>query len=316
MNRHRHGAARRGRILVAALLTGIAMLMSSTTATAGAREGTTASPASPATAVQTIESTFAVAGPWAVTAVTATVPGTPGVRLVYPTNLGASGYDHPIVAWGNGTGGNCSDEAWSGGSGPILRHLASWGFAVVCVESPDTGFGTQIWAAVQWLIDQNGNPSSAFLGRLDTANVGAIGHSQGATGATNATVLSGGVITSTVAIALVDPRRHNPPEQLPVFEEVESPIFFISGFTDDWATQPWQLNYWERVAPSPAAKAALRSTGHFDVVDRSRGYWTAWFRYTLADDPLARSAFVTSGGTQPEISTNPAWTNWQSRALP
>jgi fermentation-respiration switch protein FrsA (DUF1100 family) len=307
MRGHRRRVTRRGRVLAIALLASVGLQTGGTATTARAREATTEN------LLLTVEDTYNATGPSAVTTATAAVPGTPGVRLVYPTNLGANGYDHPIVAWGNGTLGNCSDGF--GGSGPVLRHLASWGFAVVCLESAFTGPGTQIWASVYWLISQNSNPSSVFYGRLDAANVGAIGHSQGASGVTNATVQSDGVINSTVALALVDPFWHNPADQLPEFGEVEDPIFFISGSADALTTPSWQQSYYDQVA-GPAAKATLTGADHMQAALNSRGYWTAWFRYTLADDPVARPAFVTTGGTPPELSTNPAWSAWSAKGLP
>jgi len=70
----------------------------------------------------TIEQKFAATGVWAVTA-------SPGgaccdslgnaFDLYYPTNLGANGFKHPILTWGNGTNGAPGDYA------TFLRHMAS-----------------------------------------------------------------------------------------------------------------------------------------------------------------------------------------------
>jgi hypothetical protein len=291
-----------------AVVAGLLACLSGTAAGAPAAEGAEAAPG--AVMATVVEDTYEATGPQAVSVTTASVPGTPGVRLVYPTALGSGGVQHPIVAWGNGTLGNCGDDF--GGSGPLLRHMASWGFAVVCLQSGWVGDGDEIWTATQWFIAQDANPSSIFYGKLDTAHVGAVGHSQGATGVTNATVMSGGVINSTVALALVNPNLHNPPEQLPEFAEIDTPIFFVSGTADNRTSEANQQSYFTQVA-GPAAKAARSGANHDGAAVNTEGYWTAWLRYTLMSDPVARSAFV---GSPPEIPTNPAWTNWAAKALP
>ena len=53
----------------------------------------------------TIEKKYYATGPWAVTTLSAN-----GYDLYFPTNLGANGFLHSIITWGNGTGGN---SGWS-----------------------------------------------------------------------------------------------------------------------------------------------------------------------------------------------------------
>jgi hypothetical protein len=254
-----------------------------------------------------VEAFFAAPGPWAVSTGTASAPGTPGVTLYYPTNLGADGFDHPIITFGNGTSLTCEHEA------PHQRHLASWGYAVVCANSGWTGSGVEILAAAEWLIDQDANPSSVFFDQLDTSKVGATGGSQGASGAVNAMIQSGGAISSTLAVALTDPWIHiwGPP---PDMTQVDDPLLFMSGTTDGLTSQAQQQTYYNQV-PGPAAKAAAVGVGH-DWPASFYGYMTAWFRYTLEGDQFARRAFVTTGGNPPEISIDSEWTNWAAKSLP
>ena len=61
--------------------------------------------------------------------------------LYYPTNL-AAGAPHPILTWGNGTGGVSSGALY------FLRHLASWGFVVVATRDRFTGDGTDLVARI------------------------------------------------------------------------------------------------------------------------------------------------------------------------
>jgi hypothetical protein len=275
-----------------------------TTEPPGSTTTTTAPPG------QGVEETFEARGPWAVTTGTASAPGTPGVRLYYPSNLGADGDDHPLLTHGNGTGAACP----TGPDGGFLGHFASWGFVVVCAESGETGLGGDVLAAAQWLVGQDDNPSSVFFDKLDTSKVGAIGGSQGASGAVNAMLQSDGLITSTVAVALVDPTfQYWSGFQPSDFSQVQDPLFLISGTADFLTSQEWQQTYYDRV-PGPAAKAALVGVGH-NPEGRDLAYGTAWFKYTLEGDPFAGSAFVATGGNPPEVSTNPAWTNWAAKNL-
>lgn len=65
--------------------------------------------------------------------------------LYYPTNLGANGFRHPILKWGNGSFGKPSQVAC------LLDHMASWGFVVIASEDPMTGPGQTILdAAIIW----------------------------------------------------------------------------------------------------------------------------------------------------------------------
>src|SRR3982074_1334728 len=86
----------------------------------------------------TIEQQFYANGNWAVTVQT----GTPccatcgnTLDLYYPPNLGANGFRHPILTWGNGTFGKASDV------GEFLRHMAACGFGSLATEDKMTGPG-------------------------------------------------------------------------------------------------------------------------------------------------------------------------------
>ena len=251
-----------------------------------------------------IETTYRAVGPWAVSTGSATAFGGT-YKLYYPTNLGSGGFQHPILTWGNGTGGTPSN--YTG----ILTHLASWGFVVIASNSGSTGTGTQIRDGAYYLVNQDATPASMFYQKLDIANVGALGHSQGAGGALNATILSGGVITSTLTVALPDPFWWSTPVPNMAAFPSGGQIFFIRGTSDFLATESAALN-WYNPVPGGAAKAAQKSAGHNEIQNantRLKGYVTAWMMYTLRGDAYARGAFV---GSPPEINTNTA--AWQQSA--
>jgi hypothetical protein len=98
----------------------------------------------------------------------------PHFNLYRPKDL-SQGYCHPIVTWGNGTGDQPPTYE------VLIKQLASHGFVVVASLSSQTAKGTPIpqVAGIDWMVQENDNPSSALYHHLDTAHVGATGHSQG-----------------------------------------------------------------------------------------------------------------------------------------
>lgn len=256
-------------------------------------------------AASSIETAYRATGSWAVSTGSATAYGGT-YTLYYPTNLGANGFDHPILTWGNGTGATSSKYA------DTLGHLASWGFVVIASNSGQTGLGTEMLNGANHMVSENGNSSSIFYQKLDTTKIGALGHSQGAGGTLNATINSSGLIKTALTVALPDPFWWSTP--LPNMANLTVPIFFVRGSSDFLATESKAVNWYNQVAH--AAKASLKGTGHNEIqkVDtRLQGYITAWMMYTLQGDAVARGAFV---GSPPELNTNTAWQHQAEKGLP
>jgi hypothetical protein len=251
---------------------------------------------------------YKVVGPWAVSKGSGWAPSIwYGVTTYYPTNLGAGGYRHPILSWGNGTGNSCSTYD------SMLRHYASWGLAVVCPNSGWTGSGNEIWASAQWMRGQNSASGSVFNGKLATSAIATAGGSQGASGAVNAAILSGSQVKSVAAVALVDPQWHiwGP---VPSFGQVTAPVFLLSGANDALVSQSQQQTYYSQV-PGAAAKAARKNADHNNInqTDFGLGYTTAWLKYTLERDATARAAFV---GNPPEMNADTNYLNQAEKNLP
>jgi hypothetical protein len=300
-------------VLAAAVLLSLSAVVTTPAGAAPARTPAAGNGGGDATTMATvIEDEYASEGPGGpVRTLPWYVVGAGGVRVVYPGNLGAGGTRHPLVVFGNGSFSNCGDNAI--GSGWLLRHLASWGFVVVCVESGAVGTGQELWAATQWLMAEDTNSRSVLFGKLDTAHVGAIGYSQGAGGAASATVLSNGAINSTVGIGLPADEYHIWPVQVAEFCEIETPFLFIAG-QDDWMAYPAEHDAYLDELLGPGARMTLEGAEHGDLVDQnegSHGYATAWLRHTLMNDATARGAFVGVGGAQPEVPTNDRWMDWE-----
>lgn len=271
-----------------------------------ALSGVTTAPASAATA---IESTYAAPGPWSITTTTVADGAGRQFRLLYPADLGAGGVDHPVLTWGNGTFAN--PDTYPG----VLQHLASWGFVVVAFTGDTTASGLAMLAGAQLVVAADSDPASPFFGHVDTARVGALGHSQGAGGAVNATTKSGGLITTTVPIALTRPLFVFPEDRFDLTALVD-PVLFLGGGLDLLFAPPFTIRAAYDEVPGPAAVAILKLADHWTIQasgGRFLGYLTAWLMYQLQDDPVARAAFV---GAPPEINTNTAWRGQAQKNLP
>jgi len=109
-----------------------------------------------------------------------------------PQNLAESGLCHPILIWANGFRDNpeqnppdcvvnSSSNQWCGQYLPMLNHLASHGFVVVASLSTATAEGDPLptLAGLDWILEQAVDSASPYHGRLDTENIGQLGHSYG-----------------------------------------------------------------------------------------------------------------------------------------
>lgn len=253
-----------------------------------------------------VQDRFAAGGP--ATALQAAAADSTGMTytVYYPATFATDGYLNPLIAYGNGSFAACTGDL----ARTIGRHLASWGFVVVCPDHSQTGLGTEILQAVRFMVAENSRAGSMFQGQLDTSAIGASGHSQGATGALNANSKAAGAIRSTVTLAFVDPSHHGIDQ--PRLGEVTGPVLLVSGCSDPLTTR--QDDYFDAL-PTAAAKACRVGAAHGDIVHASLGYTTAWFMYTLRGDAQARGAFLAANGAAPEMALSPDWLGWRAKLL-
>jgi hypothetical protein len=287
-----------------------------------------------------IEQKYYAPGPWAVTTVKAVGCNPSGAKcdLWYPTNLGQNGFRHPIITWGNGTDAVPSQYSF------LLSHLASWGFVVVASENVNTGTGQEILDAARWMAGQNDQAASIFSHVLAPTRVGAIGHSQGASGVLNAMIKSNGLITTAVPIELpAQVYCFNTPARCTDTRNLRGgAIFLVNGSADvlvspSTQNQPWQQiglqsnsAYYE-AAPASVATVwgTLKGPDHNDVQGQPGcasanppinppwscvngvygylGYPTAWMMDRLHGDGYAHQAFIRGTGEMAHETTN--WSN-------
>lgn len=238
-----------------------------------------------------IEDFFSARGPYATFSDLATGPGG-DFSLFRPADPGAEGVLHPVITWGNGT------LAIPLFYFDLLDHLASHGFVVIASNSPFVGSGDEMLAGVDWILEQNEDPTSALFGAIDVDRIGATGHSQGGQGTINA--------ANDARLRCSAPIQPVPGN----VAGVQGPMLILSGTAD--VIVPPEVVGSGVFVPSPVKSilAILDGGTHFDPLgdgDGYRGYVTAWFAFCLFDDGLAGDAF--RGPCT--LCDNPDWNVWR-----
>jgi hypothetical protein len=277
----------------------------------------------------TIEKKYYAPGPWAVTTSTGKYccdRSHHKFDLFYPTNLGANGFSHPIITWGNGTFGQASGVAY------FLNHLASWGFVVIATEDEFTGPGQTILDAANFMVQANSNSTSTFYHKLNTSQIGAAGASQGACGALNALILSNGTTKTVVPIELPARMWSVCPACVDTKTLTAGSVFFIDGSSDILISPPTQrpgvtteesIEAYYNAVPAgiEKLKGTLIGPNHNDISGQPDcttvvppcvngvygylGYPTAWFMDRLQGDTYAHGAFI--NGTGEILSQTKNW---------
>ena len=109
-----------------------------------------------------------------------------------PSNLDSSGFCHPVLVWANGRGDNpeqhppeCivnpATNTWCGTYPGLINQLVSHGFVVIASLSTTTSRGEPLptIAGLNWLLEQAEDSTSPYFHHIDTARIGALGHSEG-----------------------------------------------------------------------------------------------------------------------------------------
>jgi dienelactone hydrolase len=223
--------------------------------------------------------------------------------LFRPADLDASELCHPVITWGNGTGSSPSLY------GVFLRHLASHGFVVIASDSPNVAQGDPppMVAGVAWVIEENDDPTSALYQHIDTAHIGATGHSQGGLATTQA---SGDERITTMAPLCGASSQRN----------LSGPAFFFCGGVDTVVPCSSVQRAYDAVNGLPAMLATYITADHANWVT-FRGTMpspvetavTAWMRLHLMNDEALRPRFY---GSSCDLCTDPAWQVMQKNMDP
>jgi pimeloyl-ACP methyl ester carboxylesterase len=214
----------------------------------------------------------------------------------FPTDLGPGGIDHPVVLWGNGTFLNPTHYD------ALLRHFASHGFIVAAANTSNAGSGQEMLGGLDNLTTFNSQSGNRFFDHVDLTRVATIGHSQG----------GGGAIE-----AARDPRVDTavPIEPWRGTESgLHGPTFFLAGENDTTIPPATVRQKYMASSGIPAAYGELAGGDHLHpLVDGSgfRAPATAWLRWQLMGDSIARSQFIGDCS----YCTSSIWSDYEANAL-
>lgn len=271
-----------------------------------------------------IERRYAAEGPWATTTSVSSGPCDREGHVCdiwYPSDLGsnplkgqADGFRHPVIVFANGT----ADSVAADKNAYSLRHLASWGFIVIRSRDGWTGQGDTVRDAAQYLIGLSRDPQSVFYGKVDAANIGLVGHSQGA--ATATLLFSRNDPLFKTYVPIETPLRAvcvvaNCMIDLDALPQVtRGSIFYVGGDLDVVSSLPTNLGYYTPTSNGvDKAMGMIAFGGHTEIegnpgckagelpgmcnigVSPLLGYPTAWFMWKLQGASDGPTAFAADG---------------------
>ena len=213
-----------------------------------------------------------------------------------PSNLADSGYCHPILIWANGYRDNpeqnppecvvdSGSNQWCGQYLPMLNHLASHGFVVVAPLSTATAEGDPLptIAGLDWILEQAEDASSAYYHRLDTTNIGQLGHSYGGM----STCMSASEPRYKALATICGTRE---------LSGVHTPMLFFCGGNDETVDCDGVRATFATVTDQPAFFLNELNSDHGSWVYQGSGGVSlsaaaAWFRVHLMGDTANRNYF-------------------------
>lgn len=225
-------------------------------------------------------------------------------EVYYPSEMKNSDRTYPVVVFVNGTGVAGSKYK------ALFEHLASWGFIVVGNEDPESWSGASSDQSLAYILAQNERSDSVFYRKIDTANIGISGHSQGGAGVINAVTgrEHSGLYKTAVALSPTHEEMTAALGWHYDLTKVHIPILLLAGTAGEFETE--LVIPFEKMTAMfdklQAEKVMARKTGceHGHMLYAADGYVTAWLLWQLQGDEDAARAFV---GDDAEILTNPLY---------
>jgi dienelactone hydrolase len=202
-------------------------------------------------------------------------PGRAGL-VVRPSMLGADGLQHPIFIWGPGRGTRVRDYE------SLMRRIASHGF-VVYSEISQAADGTEMIAAIDWLIAENKRSGSPYFQKLDEMKIGVGGHSFGSNSAMTAS--SDPRVKAFVHTAGSGFRGAGKALNL------QQPAAFICGEDDPTANvTDCRTDYMQ--TSSPVFFTIIAGEDHLSTPMAGLPLVVAWLRWHLGDESDRNKMFI------------------------
>ncbi|MCD7948651.1 MAG: alpha/beta hydrolase [Erysipelotrichaceae bacterium] len=239
--------------------------------------------------------------------------------IYYPTELENSDTNYPIVVIANGTGIPASKYQ------SFFKHLASWDFIVIGNEDENSRTGESSSKSLDLMISLNNNKESIFYKKVDTENIGIVGHSQGGVAVINAVNnWNNGIMYKAMYTASATSPFWGQDSQLGSewsydVSLINIPYFFIAGtgYFDAGEATSIDETTGQGICPLYAMEdiynhlnneykimGRLVDIDHGDTYKKADSYMTAWFLYWLKNDKEASNIFF---GDNAEILNNENW---------
>jgi len=211
-------------------------------------------------------------GPFATTVTQSTGSSRNG-WVVRPTNLGASGLKHPIFIWGPGAGTGPAEYEFH------LRRLASHGFVVYSQTSSNSG--SEMTAAITWLIAENSRSASPYYQKLDTARIAAGGHSRGSIA--SFAIAGDSRLTTTIHVSggSFDGNGSN---------NLRKPAAYLCGGGDSLALPNCDRDYTN--TDVPVFYSVVGNASHTQAAREALPAITAWLRWHIGGESFRRDNFL------------------------
>jgi hypothetical protein len=232
--------------------------------------GTTPPPTGTLPPVSTVDAD----GPFATTVTQSTGASRNG-WVVRPTNLGANGLKHPIFIWGPGAGTGPAEYEFH------LRRLASHGFVVYSQTSSNSG--SEMTAAISWLITENGRAASPYYQKLDVTRIAAGGHSRGSIA--SFAIAADSRLTTTLHISggSFDGNGSN---------NLRKPAAYLCGGADTLALPNCDRDYTN--TDVPVFYTVMANVDHIQAAREALPAITAWLRWHLGGETFRRDNFLST----------------------
>ena len=219
--------------------------------------------------------------------------------VYYMSELLTHNSKFPIASWANGTG--CAPSLYDG----LLREVAKGGFIVVASDETMSADGTAQIAAIDFVISEGKNKSSALYKKVNTDKIAVFGHSQGGRSSVNAGAMDDGIncVLSLAGSSYTEEAA-----------KLSKPVLFMAGTKDKIVdADRWLVTAYNSVT-GPAVYASLNGAIHTtcctDPTAYSR-YIISWFNAWLYNDNNYKDMFKDGG----ELSQDSAWTGFMCKGF-
>lgn len=218
-------------------------------------------------------------------------------KVYYPAALEAETKKYPVVVWANGTG--CATDTYDG----LLKKIAEGGYIVVADSSVMTADGKAQIDSIDYIIGKNSDTGSIFCGKVDTAKIGAAGHSQGGRSSVNA-AQKDGRIKCIVSIAGASSKDEA--------KGLKASALYLTGTADMVVVSSQWCKPSYEVSDGRAVYASLKGGVHTTCMtnpEKVSGYAVSWLDAYLKNDSAAKAKFQNGG----ELSKDSAWQDFASK---